>query len=154
MRALRRWEPTSELEQMRRQVERMFENVLGRGFAGMPQLGTTQAFMPNVEVYATGKDVVLNAELPGIDPKDVTVEITEDSVILFGETSSSSEIKEDTYFQSERQYGRFERVIPLPERIKDQEAKATFKNGLLTVRAPLMEPIKRQQPHKVTIATE
>lgn len=151
---LMRREPHGELEQMRRQMDRMIGNVFGRGLFGLPALETAQALVPNVEVFETDRDLVINAELPGMDPKDVTVEITEDAVRLVGESCCSSEIKEDKYFRSERQYGRFERLIPLPDPIKDQEAKATFKNGVLTIRAPLTQEAKRQRAHKVDIVTE
>jgi HSP20 family protein len=152
--ALKRWEPLGELEQMRRQMDRMFGSVFGRGLPGLPGLERATTFMPNVEVYETDQDVVVNAELPGMDPKDVSVEITEDSIRLTGELSSSQEIKEDNYFRSERSYGHFERLVPLPNRIKDDEARATFKHGVLTVRAPLAEQVKRTRPHKIEIRTE
>ncbi len=145
---LLRRDPLSEIEQMRHQMERMFDQMLGR--TRMPHLESAGFSLPPVEVFETDRDVVINAELPGIDPKDVTVEIAEDSVILSGESKLESEIKEDTYYRSERAFGQFRRVIPLPDRIKDQEAKATFKHGLLTIRAPLAEAKKRAH-HKVKI---
>lgn len=150
--ALQRWEPFTELDQMRRQMDRMLSQVFGRGPMGRPEGG--QAFMPTVEVYVTDKDVMLNAELPGIDPKDVNVEISEDSVILSGETKQEKEIHEDTYYSSERMFGQFRRVVPLPSPIKEQEVKATFKNGLLTLKMPLQEAPKRKLPRKVEIETK
>lgn len=153
--ALMRWEPFSEIESMRRVMDRMFDQVLGGTHAGrmpgMAQLDFGRAFTPNVEVYQTGNEVVIKAELPGLDPKDVHVEILEDQVMLTGELKQESEIKEDNYFRSERQYGHFERVVPLPNRIKDGEAKASFKNGVLTVRAPLAEEVKKPQSRKLQI---
>lgn len=151
--ALMRWEPLSELERMRHQMDRVFENVLGHRLPRFTAEGA-ETFLPTVEVYQTDKDVIVNAELPGLEPKDVNVEISEDSITLKGETCCSTEVKEDTYFRTERQYGRFERVIPLPDRIKDQEAKATFKNGMLTVRAPLLVESTRPRSHKIEILTE
>lgn len=107
--------------------------------------------MPTVEVYQTDQEVVVKAELPGMQPDGVQVEITEDSVHLSGEFKQEDEIKEDNYFRSERQYGSFERMIPLPNRIKDGEAKASFKHGVLEIRAPLAEEVKRMQPRKLQI---
>lgn len=152
--ALIRREPFSELERMRRQMDRMFGSMLGGGLMKLPGLEEAQVFLPNVEVFETDKEVVVNAELPGLDPKDVDVEISEDSVTIRGETSTSSEVKEDTYFHSERQYGKFERTIGLPDLIKDKEAKATFKHGLLTVRAPLAVEKKRPESRKIQIVSE
>lgn len=154
--SLVRWSPFEEMETMRRQMDRMFDQMLGgsglgRSFASLPQLESARVFAPNVEVYATDKDVVIKAELPGIDPKDVDVEITEEAVHLTGEMKREEEIKEDNYYRTERQYGHFERVIPLPNRIKDSEAKANFKNGVLTIRAPLAEEVKKPQGRKLQI---
>ena len=151
--AVKRWEPLSEFDRLRRQMNRLFEDVGARGLR-LPGFEGTTVFMPNVEVYETDKEVVVNAELAGLDPKDVNVEITQEAISLSGEVSRSREIQEDNYFSSERQYGHFERLVPLPNLIMDQEAKATFKNGLLTVRAPLAEESRRQRPHKIEIVTE
>ena len=140
---------------MRRQMDRMFDQMLGssfgRSFGNLPQLEAVRAFVPNVEVYATDKEVVVKAELPGIDPKDVNLEVTEEAIHLTGELKKEEEIKEDNYYRTERQYGHFERVVPLPNRIKDAEAKATFKNGVLTIRAPLAEEVKKPQARKLKI---
>lgn len=144
--ALTTWEPMYEVETLRRQMERMFEQMMGRGWRGMGE-----TLLPPMEIYQTDRDMVINVELPGLDPKDVTVEITEDSVLLSGETKRDQEIKEDRYYRSARTFGQFKRSIALPEAIKDQEAKATFKNGLLTIRAPLAHVQKRPAPHKITI---
>lgn len=152
--ALVRWEPLSEFERMRHQMDRMFGNILGHRLPRLAGAEATETFLPTVEVYQTDKEVVVNAELPGLEPKDVNVEMSEDAITLSGETCSSSEVQEDTYFRTERQYGRFERVIPLPDKIKDQEAKATFKNGMLTVRAPLVVESKRPKPRKIEIVSE
>lgn len=147
--AMQRWEPLSELDQMKRRMERMFDQFIGPRLQGLPGM----TYVPNVEVYETDKDLIINVELPGLDPKNVNVEISADSVYISGETKQETEIQEDTYYRSERMFGEFKRTIPLPDQIKDQEAKATFKNGLLTIRAPLATEQKRHRPHKVTIET-
>lgn len=148
-----RWNPLDEMETMRRQMDRMMEQVLGRGGlpGGLPSLDLSRAFAPNIEVYTTEKDVVVKAELPGIEPDRVEIDLTEDAVHLSGTLEHEEEISEDNYHRSERRYGQFERLIPLPERIKQDDAKATFKNGVLTIRAPLAEPAKKPQARKLKI---
>lgn len=147
-----RWEPRSELEAMRRMMDRVMEQMGSSRLLGLlPSLEGGRAFLPNVEVYTGENEVVVTAELPGIDPKDVEVEITEDAVHLCGESRREEEIQEDTYFRSERQFGRFDRIIALPERVKEEAANATFKNGVLTIRAPLAEPVKRPQARKLSV---
>jgi HSP20 family protein len=139
---------------MRRVMDRMVDQMLGGAVAGrmgLPSIEGGKVFLPNVEVYTTDGDVVVKAELPGLEAKDVHVEILEDQIVLSGELKKESEIKEDNYYRSERQYGHFERTVPLPERVKDAEAKAQFKNGVLTVRAPLAEAVKKPQGRKLDI---
>ena len=152
--ALMRWEPKNEVENVRRQMARLVEQMFGGALRGMPSLEGMGAFNPNVEVYTTNDSVVIKAELPGIDPNEVNVELTENALHLTGEMKKEEEIKEDNYYRSERSYGHFERVIPLPDRVKEGEAKASFKNGVLTIRAPLAEEIKRPQAHKLKIENE
>ncbi len=150
--ALTRWEPLAEMESMRRAMDRVFEQFGGgRMLGGLPSLEGGRGFAPSIEVYATDNEVVVSAELPGIGPDDVTVEITDEAVHLTGELKKESEIKEDNYYRTERQYGHFERVVPLPNRIKDDQAKASFKNGVLTIRAPFAEPVKKPQSRKLSI---
>ncbi len=148
--SLIRWEPISELEPLRRQMDRMLASFVGRGMPG-PALETPLGFSPYVEIYETDKEVVVNAELPGVDPKAVAVETTDDAIILSGETRKHDEIKDDNYYRSERQFGSFRRVIASPSLIKSREAKATFKDGLLTVRVPFADEAAKASPHKVNV---
>ena len=149
--ALMRRDPLSEIDAMRRSMEQLVDSMMGGGLPAMPVLGMGRAFSPNVEVYATDADVVIKAELPGLEAKDVELEITEEAVRLSGEMHKEEEIEEDNYYRSERQYGHFERLIPLPNRVKDDQAKASFKNGVLTIRAPLAEEVKKLQARKLEI---
>lgn len=149
--ALMRWEPMGEIESMRRMMDRMFGQMLASPLSGLPSLEGARAFSPNVEVYTTENEVVVKAELPGLEAKDVNVEITEDSIHLMGEMKKEEEVTEDNYYRTERQYGHFERLIPLPNRVKDTEAKAAFKHGMLTIRAPLAEEVKKPQSRKLQI---
>ncbi|MEB3187951.1 MAG: Hsp20/alpha crystallin family protein [bacterium] len=154
MRTVKKWEPLGEIDALRTQVDRMFDQLFGRFGRTWPTFGLKGLFLPPTEVYETETDVVVKVELPGLDPKDVTVEISEDCVQISGEQKLSKDIQEDSYFQSERHYGTFERQIPLPNLIKDQEAKATFKHGMLTIQAPLAQVVRKPKVHKVSILTE
>lgn len=150
--SLIRWNPLEEMERMQHEMERLMGRFgMMRGTGNLPQTDVARLLTPNVEVYTTDNEVVAKAELPGIEPGDVSVEITEEAIHLSGELKQEQEIKEDNYFRSERQYGRFERVIPLPNRIKEDEAKAAFKNGVLTIRAPLAEEVQKPKARKLQI---
>ncbi|MBU6427894.1 MAG: Hsp20/alpha crystallin family protein, partial [Cyanobacteria bacterium REEB65] len=87
---------------------------------------------------------VVTAELPGLDIKDINVEIAENRIVLSGQTRRESEIREENYFRSERSFGSFQRSIALPDRVLEDQVTATFENGILTIRAPLLEPTERR----------
>ena len=137
-----------ELETMRRRMSRMLEEMIGRH--PLEEEMALEAFVPAVDVYTTDQEVVVCAELPGLDAKDVSVEISENRAILSGQTSRTAEAREENYFRSERSFGSFRRAVLLPERVKEAEATAKFENGILTVRAPRLEPAERKA-HKIPI---
>lgn len=102
--------------------------------------GAMRCALPVVEVYRTPEEVVLHAELPGMDPTHLELFVTEDEVTLRGELLCHTEVPQDGFYASERAFGEFARVVPLPAPIQDEQARATFQHGLLTLRAPLKEP--------------
>ena len=140
--ALTRWEPTVGMRSLRDQINRMFEDVMGTSL----NLG-----MPAVDVYQRDHEMVVEAELPGLDLKDVEVNATEDSITIRGQSRFEREVKEENPFRSERRLGMINRTIDLPTPIKPEETRASFKNGVLTILAPLAEGVK---PRKVQISEE
>lgn len=147
------WESGYELEQLRHQMDKVFSQLSGWGIPGMVGLDARSFNVPRVEVAETEKEVIVTAEISGVDPKDLLLEVSEEAMFISGEVIRESEVKEDKYYHSERNYGTFSRTIQLPHRIKDKEAKATYKNGLLTVRAPLAEKVQRPKASKIAIST-
>lgn len=152
--ALVQWEPLREMQQMRRRLEREFERLMPRvTWAPMLPEKAGEVFLPDVDIEQTEDAIIVSADLPGLKPEDVTVEISEDSVTISGTRRREREVKEEGYYLSEREFGQFSRQIPLPAKVKDQEAKATFKDGVLEIRAPLAEEAKRTKAHKIPIQT-
>lgn len=147
--SLMRWSPMGEIESMRRRMSRLVEEMIGR-HPFEEEMAIETAFIPAVDVYLTDTDAVVTAELPGLDIKDVSVEVSDDRVILGGEMRRSTEVKEENFFRSERSYGSFRRIVTLPERVKEDQARATFDSGVLTIRAPLAEPAERKA-HRIPI---
>ena len=127
---------------------------LDRAFSGLgrfSQRGTSEeefAWMPTVEVTQSGNNLVIRADLLGLSENDVTVEATEEGLILQGEREREETREESGVYRSERVYGRFHRFIPLPENAKIDQAQANFRNGVLevTVPAPELERKRRQIP--------
>jgi len=140
--ALTRWEPTVGMRSLRDQINRMFEDVMGTSL----NLG-----LPAIDVYQRDHEMVVEAELPGLELKDVEVNATEDSITIRGQSRYEREVKEENLFRSERRLGMINRTIDLPTPIKPEETRASFKNGVLTIHAPLAEGVK---PRKVQISEE
>ncbi|MES2029174.1 MAG: Hsp20/alpha crystallin family protein [Pseudomonadota bacterium] len=120
---------------LHREMNRMFDDVF-RGFDLAP-FGSTRTLSalgwPQIDIDETDKEVRITAELPGLDEKDVNLEIADGVLSISGEKKSESEDKERRF--SERYYGRFERRIPLQD-VDDDKTSATFKNGILTITVP------------------
>lgn len=97
------------------------------------------AFSPKINVAETDKEVAVTAELPGMDEKDVNVELNEGTLTISGEKKEEHEEKGKNWHRVERSYGSFHRVVQLPARVDEKQARAKFKKGLLTVTLPKLE---------------
>lgn len=91
---------------------------------------------PPVDVQDKDKEVVVTAELPGLEPKDIDLSVQNDCLVLRGEKKFERKEEKSGYTMQERGYGSFHRRIPLPEGVKADAVKAQYKNGVLTVRLP------------------
>ena len=111
--AIVRWEPFRDLVTAQRDFERLLRDAFSP--SGETEL-STRAWAPPVDIYETGNDIVLKAELPGVDPKDVEVRIEDNTLYLKGERKFEKEVKEQNYHRVERSYGSFARSFSLPTR--------------------------------------
>ena len=139
-------------------VRRMMEDMdrLWEGFGGSA-IGFGQLWSPAIETFERDNRFVLRAELPGLSPDDVRLEVQDDALVLEGERKSESETKEKEAFRSERTYGRFMRTIPLPDGAQAEQAEAKFENGVLEDYAEALKsarsPAKREQVLAEVVAT-
>ena len=99
---------------------------------------------PAVDLYEGEEEVVIKAEVPGMDKGDRKVELTDSMLTISGEKKKEENIKEEAYTYSERSYGSFSRSLQLPCGVKSDTAKATFKNGVLEVKLPKTEEAKKR----------
>ena len=130
MRALAPWRPLRELSTLHRDLDEMFS----RFFEDEEWLPTTwRAAMPAVESFARDGELVVRADLPGIDPKEVEVAVEGHRLTLRGERRAKQESKEKGYFYREVTYGRFERAVDLPEGVDTESIKATYHDGVLEI---------------------
>jgi HSP20 family protein len=128
----RRGEEVSPFLTLHREMNRLFDDVFNN--IGAPSLLGRMPAWPSVEVVQSDKDLRVSAELPGLDEKDVEVLVDDDVLTIRGEKRAETEDKERRF--TERYYGRFERVIPLPFAVEEDKAEASFNNGVLTVTLP------------------
>ena len=138
--AIVRWEPFRDLVTTQDHFNRLFNDVFSRGFGEGSLSGS--AWTPAVDIYETDQNVVLKAELPGIDPKDVEIRVEDGALYLKGERKFENEVNEDGYRRVERQYGSFTRSFPLPASVDSDKATAEYKNGMLNLTLPKREEAK------------
>lgn len=124
----------------RREMDRLFDDFFApaepRSFAG-PGAGAAQAMvMPSLDVHETDQNYVVSAELPGIDPKDVELDLRDNALTLRGEKRSERKEEDGGRRYSERSFGRFERTIPLAAEVDADNVEARFENGVLKVTLP------------------
>jgi HSP20 family protein len=115
------------------EMDKLFEDFFGR--TGFPSI-TEGGWLPSADVHETKKDVVVALDLPAINPKEVSISIVDDRLIIKGERKKEEETKEENYYKSERVYGTFQRVIQLPTEVVGNKAKATYKDGVLKIIIP------------------
>jgi HSP20 family protein len=138
--------PFSIMRRMHEEMDRVFaESFGGRSGSGAfgGGLGT---WAPTIEISERDNEMRICAELPGLRPEDVKVEVTEDALVIEGERKQEHEDKQEGRWRSERRYGRFHRTIPLPDGANAERARADFKDGELQVTIPVQRPEgKRRQ---------
>jgi len=132
-----------EVDQLQDNIQRMFDNPLAFPPASFPRLQAI-AWMPPVEIHETAQNIVMTVELPGLDRKDLTIDIEDDVFTLRGEKRSEhiegDEKKE--FLLEERSYGSFERSFSLPPTVNVDKVVALFEKGVLTVTLPKSELVK------------
>jgi HSP20 family protein len=139
-----RWEPFRNLTDMQSEVNRLFDNFLGRPATGGSQ--AARPWLPAVDMHETKDDLVLRVELPGVREKDVSVSITGDLLTIKGERRwSEEEGKDQKFLHVERAYGQFERLIQLPMAVQSDKVKASYRDGVLEIRLPKAEELKPRE---------
>jgi HSP20 family protein len=140
------WRPLFDLEKEWESVFR-FPRFVTEGFE-FP-------FRPSVDVTRTDGELIVTAELPGIDPdKDVEITVSEDFLTIKGEKSEEKEVSEDDRYVHERRYGKFVRRVPVPEGVSADKISADYTKGILTVKVTLPEEIKPPEPEKIPVKVE
>lgn len=133
--ALVRWEPFRDLVALQERMNRMFDDSL-RTRGGEEDWALGGSWAPACDIYEQDGSVVLKAELPGVDPKDVDIRVENNVLTLRGERKLDQEVGKDSYHRVERAYGTFTRSFTLPSVINTEQIKADYKDGVLEVTLP------------------
>ncbi len=142
--ALVRWDPFRDLISFKERMDRLFEDALGRS-RGVDESLAPGSWSPAVDIYETGENIVMKAEIPGINRKNITLEVKENTLTLKGERKFEKEVKEENYHRIERSYGSFQRSFTLPSNIERDKVEAKFQDGILEVTLPKVETAKPKQ---------
>ncbi|KKD36870.1 MAG: Hsp20/alpha crystallin family protein [Limnoraphis robusta] len=138
---LMRWEPLREIDSLQREMNRLFDSFTNDG---SPMERTTTAFVPLAEIEETTDAVHLKLEVPGMEAKDIDIQVTAEAVAISGERKSEIKTEEKGMTRTEFRYGKFRRVIPLPVRIQNTNVSADYKDGILTLTLPKAEEEKNK----------
>jgi len=148
MTTLTRWEPFRGLNTLQDQVNRLLEDSI-RGAGSNSSLA---AWAPAVDIYETESELVVTADLPGINENDIDVRVENNMLTVRGERKLEKTINEDNMLRVERAYGSFSRSFSLPNSVNTEAIKADYHDGVLTVKLPKREESKPKQV-KVNVAT-
>lgn len=139
-------DPFSMMRRFREEMDRSF----ARFFGGTESGSEAGVWTPAIEVAQRDGVLQVHAELPGLKPEEVKIEVTDDALVIQGERKYEHEENKGGVYRSERRYGQFYREIPLPEGANVEQAKAQFNNGVLEVTLPVPE----QKSNRRTIPIE
>jgi HSP20 family protein len=133
--------PFRTLQRMVDEMDRVIDDFgFGRRWSsGRRELGA-EMWAPDVEVFQKNNELTVRADLPGLKRDEVTVEVTDQAVTIQGERKREQQQEQEGIYRSERSYGSFWRVIPLPEGAITEQAKATFRDGVLEITMPVPPP--------------
>ena len=135
------------------EMERMFEGFFPRGWMRPFHMERPlwsdltlplETKMPHVDILDREEDIVVRAEVPGVDKKDLEITVTENSVTLKGKTSREEKEEKADYYRCEISSGEFTRVLALPSEVDADKAKASFKDGMLEITMPKIAKSKRR----------
>lgn len=139
-----RWNPWNELVSLRERMNRVFDDSLFRSDRREDPLAMG-TWSPAVDMFEKDDQVVIKAELPGLEKKDISLDLQNGVLTLKGERKHENEVKEENYYRREMSCGKFIRSFSLPEDVDADKIKAEFQNGLLTVEVPKPEEHKPKQ---------
>jgi HSP20 family protein len=152
MKSLVRWQPFQELTSLQRQMNHLFESFGGRtSLTPFEEDLSAWEFGPPVDIIEDDQKLMFKVEVPGIEEKDIKVEVENNVLTVRGERKLEKDIKEENFRRMERHYGAFTRSFTLPSSVDAEKIEANFTNGLLAIQMPKRAEAKPKQI-KVNVA--
>jgi len=134
------WDPFRKMRKMQRKTLGFF-----------PEDFMADTRQPLIDIIDKGKKLQVTAELPGMDKKNIDLKVDDRQLQISAEAKQETKDKKEGYYHHERSYQKFFRQVPLPAEIMTQEAKAEFKNGILSIELPKKHPEKKEKGHKIRV---
>jgi HSP20 family protein len=141
MRTLTRWEPFRGATSLQDRVNQLFNDVFDRN----SEESSLTAWAPSVDIYETELELVVKADLPEVDPKDLDIRVENNILTIRGERKFEKNVNEENYLRVERAYGSFARSFTLASSVNSEAIKADYQNGVLTLSIPKKEEAKPKQ---------
>jgi len=127
-----------EINKLRRDMDRLFDRLWDD--FGMPHFPRTSREVPFIDLYETEDNLIIKAEIPGLNPEDLDISITDDLLTIKGEMKQEFVQESENYHRMERSYGSFSRSLQLPCRVMIEDVEATYREGMVTIIMPKCKP--------------
>ncbi len=141
------WKPFKEVTKLRSEMDRLWDDYFGSGRRAFK----SESWVPSVDVSEAEDKIMVKAEIPGMDSKDIDISLSGDILTIKGEKKSEREETKENYHLVERSYGTFARSLRLPVGVEADKIEASYKQGVLTVTCPKKEEVK---PKPIEIKAE
>ena len=141
--AVVRWDPFRDLSMLQDRMNRLFDDA-GRTWRSDEPAATT-TWAPAVDIFETEGEIVVKAELPGMERKDIALHLEKNVLTLKGERRFAKETKDENYHRIERSYGGFSRSFSIPATVDEEKIRADYKDGVLKIVLPKKEQAKPKQ---------
>jgi HSP20 family protein len=142
MNTITRWDQSRGLTSLQDQFNRLLEGNFTRDGSGHADLAT---WAPPVDIYETENELVVKADLPDLQDKDIDVRVANNTLTIRGERKFEKDVNEDNYLRIERSYGTFTRSFSLPNTVTPESIRAEYRNGVLTLHMAKREESKPKQ---------
>ena len=137
------WRKKREVPKLKDDIDELFDKFMRSFSSSLPEIfGVEGEIWPSVDVLEDKKNIIVKAEIPGMDPSDFDISISDNILTIKGEKKQEKEEKDKNFYMMERQYGTFTRSITLPVEVNEEKVDASYKDGVLKIVIPKVETKK------------